>query len=214
VDAANCYPVRVIARATLAGTRVRVVGRRGVRQALRALGAEVVPGDVSGTPLVVAEGALNRMTGRRVRECLAAGDQVVVLAQRPAAARHLPVAASAAALATEWGSTPFLFTTDALASDVLPRTRVLTTELLSVDPAAAWTSLDGQPWAEHTVVGVFKPYPGQLAGTVVGRLRVDAGTLWLCQLPLCAAVLAGDAAAAGMLAGLVQGLSATDQQVE
>jgi hypothetical protein len=82
---------------------------------------------------------------------------------------------------------------------------VLTTELLSVDPAAAWTSLDGQPWADHTVVGVFKPYPGQLAGSVVGRLRVAGGTLWLCQLPLCAAVVAGDAAAAGILAGLVHG---------
>lgn len=82
---------------------------------------------------------------------------------------------------------------------------MLATEALSINPVAAWTTLDGRPWAEHTTVGVFKPYPGQVTGTLVGRLGVDAGTLWLCQLPLCAAVAAGEAAAAGLLAALVQG---------
>jgi hypothetical protein len=203
--AENSYPVRVIARPSLVGARVRVVGRRDLGTALRLLGAETAPVDEPGTPIVVGEGSLTRATGKQVRSCLAAGDQVVVLAQPPRAARHLPLPATAVALATEWGSTPFLFTTDALTSDVLPRRRVLTTELMSVDPSVAWTKLNGRPWAEHTFVGVFKPYPGQLTGTVLGRMAVGTGTLWLCQLPLCAAVEAGDAAAAGILAALVRG---------
>jgi hypothetical protein len=138
-----------------------------------------------------------------VRTLLAAGERVVLLAQQPRAARHLPVPAAAAELATEWGSTPFLFTTDAPTREVLPRRRVLTTELLSVSPTAAWTNLAGLPWAEQTFVGVMKPYPARLTGTVLGRSGVGGGTLWLCQLPLCAAVNAGDPAAAGILAAIV-----------
>jgi hypothetical protein len=205
VHAVNSYPVHVIARPGLDGTRVRVAGGRRVRQALRSLGAEIVSADDAETLLVVGEDALNRGSGKQARQLLAAGGRVVVLAQSPKAAPHLPVAAEAVALATQWGSTPFLFTTDAVTSAVLPRRRVLATELLSVTPTAAWTSLAGRPWADETFVGVFKPYPGQVTGTVLGRLPVGDGALWLCQLPLCAGVAAGDAAAAGILAALVRG---------
>ena len=205
VHAMNSYRVHVIARPTLAGIRVRVAGGRRVKTALRSLGAEIAPADEPGTPLVVGEGALSRSTGKQAGILLAAGERVVVLAQPPKQSRHLPVPAEAVALATEWGSTPFLFTTDAVTSDVLPRQQVLTTELLSVSPATAWTTIDGRPWAEQTYVGVFKPFPGQLTATVLGRLPVRAGMLWLCQLPLCAAVATGDAAAAGILAAVVRG---------
>lgn len=205
LNAVNSYPVHVIPRPTLAGTRVRVAGSRDLERAVRMLGAEIAPVNESGAPLVVGEGSLGRLTARQVRKCLDRGDRVVVLAQRPKAARHLPVPATAVALAAEWGSTPFLFTTDAVESGALPHRRVLTTEVLSVSPTAAWTSLNGRPWAEHTMVGVYKPFPGEVTGTVLGRLGVGPGTLWLCQLPLCAAVTAGDAAAAGILAAIVEG---------
>jgi hypothetical protein len=204
VTALNSYVVHAVARPTLAGVRVRVVGKGKAKRALRLLGAELVPATESGTPIVVSEGSLGRATGKQVKDRLAAGDRVVVLAQSPKAARHLPLPATAAALATEWGSTPFLFTTDSPAFAGLPRRRVLTTELLSVVPDAVWTGLSGRRWAEHTVVGAYKPYPGEIAGTVLGRLDVGAGTLWLCQLPLCAAAVAGDATATAVLAAVVR----------
>jgi hypothetical protein len=205
VAAVNRYRVHVVEAPTLAGTRVRVIGRRAVKAALRLLGAELAPMDEGGTPVVVGERLLGRPAGKQLARFLAAGERVVVLAQLPTAAGKLPVPATGAALATAWGSTPFLFTTDAVTGAVLPRRRVLTTELLSVSPTSAWTSLAGRTWAGTTYVGVFKPYPGRLAGTVLGSVHVDAGTLWLCQLPLCAAVNAGDAAAAAILAAIVRG---------
>jgi hypothetical protein len=201
----NSYPLRVIARPSLAGVRARVIGGRKVRAALRQLGADLAAEDEAGTPVVVGEGVLGRSAAAQVRARLEAGDHVVLLAQRPKAARYLPVPASAAALATEWGSTPFLFTTAEVACDALAPTRVLTTELLSAVPSAVWTELAGRPWAEHTAVGVFKPFPGQITGTVLGWLTVGSGTLSLCQFPLCAAVLAGDAAAAALLSAVVRG---------
>ncbi len=204
VTADNSYTVHVVARSTLDGVRVRVIGRRRVESALRSLGAQTVRADEPGLPVVVGEGALGRATGKQLRARLDAGDRVVVLAQPARAARHLPVPATAVALATEWGSTPFLFTTGDPVSGVLPRRRVLTTELLSVVPTAAWTDLDGHPWADQTLVGVYKPQPGEIAGTVLGRLRVGAGTLWLCQLALCGPAEAGDAAAAAILAAVVR----------
>jgi hypothetical protein len=205
VQAVNWYAVHVVERPALTGVRVRVVGAGSAEAALRSLGADIAPHDEPGAPVVVGEGSLDRTTGNQVGKRLAAGDRVAVLAQSPKAARYLPVTATSVALATEWGSTPFLFTTDAVTSDVLPRRRVLTTEVLGVTPAAAWTNLDGKPWAKRTLMGVFKPFPGQVTGTVLGSLDLGNGTLWLCQLPLCAAVAAGDAAAGAIFAALVRG---------
>ncbi|MDT4942234.1 MAG: hypothetical protein QOJ34_2323, partial [Pseudonocardiales bacterium] len=88
--------------------------------------------------------------------------------------------------------------------EILPPCRVLTTELLSVVPTGVWTGRGGRRWAGHTVVGVYKPHPGEIAGTVLGRLGIGAGTMWLCQLPLCAAVAAGDPAASAILAAIVR----------
>jgi hypothetical protein len=96
----------------------------------------------------------------------------------------MPCAAEMADLATEWGSTPFLFTTSAAGIAALPSHTVLTTEILEATPTAIWTALGGEGTAVETVVGSFKPYPGETAGTVVGRLRVQAGTLTVCQLPV------------------------------
>src|SRR5258708_27710003 len=94
-------------------------------------------------------------------------------------------------LATEWGSTPFVFTTSANDLASLPAQTILTTEILEATPTAVWTLLGGAGTHVETLVGVLKPYPAQVTGIVVGRVRVHGGTLTLCQLPVAAGAKAG-----------------------
>ena len=98
--------------------------------------------------------------------------------QRQQGLRHLPVPGTAVDVATAWGSTPFLFTGPTTLPG-LPPTTVLTTHLMATAVDVVWSSLD----ASQTLVGLWKPAPGPVSGTVVGQ--VDR--LWLCQLSLEAA---------------------------
>jgi hypothetical protein len=77
---------------------------------------------------VVGEGALDAEAGERVRERLAAGETVVVLAQELAAVAWYPVAAEMAEVATAWGSTVFHFTCDQRVLASLPERAVLAGE--------------------------------------------------------------------------------------
>lgn len=163
--ATNCYPLHVVARAA---------------------------SPAEDTVLVVGEGLLDAAMTATVDRRLREGGDVLVLAQPVDAAAFLPIPAGMTDLATQWGSTPFLFTTDARGIGSLPSQRVLTTEILEVTPTTVWTSLGAQV---ETLVGVFKPDPERVVGTVVGRLRAHNGTLTLCQLPLAAAASAGSALA-------------------
>jgi hypothetical protein len=192
----NSYQIQVVQPVTVASA-FQVVGQVPVG----AVGARAGTG-----PLVIGEGALDRETADRAQAALEAGRDVLVLAQPAANAPALPVPATAVDIATEWGSTPFLFTTADSGLPGLPGGRILTTEPMPVVPDTAWTTVDGQPWSARTLVGLYKPYPGEITGTLVGAHPVGAAWLWLCQLPLTAAVNEGDPLALALLADLLSRL--------
>jgi hypothetical protein len=130
---------------------------------------------------------------------------VLVLAQPAAALAHLPVAVVPVDVATEWGSTPFLYTGDAPALRAAEPGTVLTTELLTVVPDVVIRStVPGL----RTTVGMYKPFPDEIDGVAVGSVPVGAGRLWLCQLPLTAAAAQDDPTAVRVLADLVAAVDA------
>ena len=197
---ANCYPLHVVRSPERLG-RVVVVGDGGLQRALASLGAEIsTDGD---TLLVVGENRLDLAAAERIDGRLREGGDVLVLAQTPAVAKVIPLPAAMSALATGWGSTPFVFTTDAGRIGSLPAQTVLSTEILEVTPDSVWTALGGPGTHVETVVGVFKPFPHQVVGTAVGRLRVHEGTLTVCQLPLTGLARAGNPLARALLGDIV-----------
>jgi hypothetical protein len=152
---------------------------------------------------VVGEGALDEGTGRMVRERLAAGETVVVLAQNLGAAGWYPVAVELAEVATAWGSTVFHFTCDQRALPSLPERAVLAGEDATVVPTHLLTRVGEGTWPETCVVGAFKPVPDPLAGPVVGAVAVGPGRLVTCQYRLAEPARRGDPAARAILAELL-----------
>ena len=191
----NSYPLHVTQRAQL-NADAEIIGSEGTRSLLA---SATVASQAGAKLLIVGEGHLDAAAGQRARAALAAGRTVIVLRQAVEAAAFMPVDAAAIDVATEWGSTPFLFTGPATLPS-LPGTTVLTTELMSVVPDIVWTRLAGHAFATDTMIGLWKPDPGPIRGTVLGRVGVPSGDLWVCQLPL----EAGDHTAVGVLAELVQ----------
>jgi hypothetical protein len=74
----------------------------------------------------------------------------------------------------------------------LPPCSVLASELLSAAPEFVFTQLGDGPFAAETAIGVLKPPPDPMIGTVVGRMPVLAGRLTVCQLPITEQAIAGD----------------------
>ena len=192
----NRYEVHVLERP--AGDRqVRLAGSPADAAALAAAGLRV---DDERGPLVVGEGALSGAVAGFVVEELDAGHAVLVLAQPAGALAHLPVALTAVDVATEWGSTPFLYTGDEPVLRAAEPGTVLTTELLTVVPdVVVRSTLPGL----RTAVGMYKPFPDEIDGVAVGSVPVGAGRLWLCQLPVVAAAAQDDPTAVRVLADLV-----------
>ena len=153
--------------------------------------------------LVVGEGRLDEAAGEQVRQRLAAGETVVVLAQEGEAAGWYPVAVEVAEVRTAWGSTVFHFTCNQRALPSLPERAVLAGEDATVVPTHLPTRVGDATWPETTVVGAFKPVPDPLAGPVVGALPVGAGRLVLCQYRLGDAAGGGDPAARAILGHLL-----------
>jgi hypothetical protein len=153
---------------------------------------------------VVGEGALDEEAGMLVRERLAAGETVVVLAQDGAAAGWYPVGVELAEVATAWGSTVFHFTCDQRALPSLPERAVLAGEDATVVPSHLLTRVGDGTWPETTVVGAFKPVPDPLAGPVVGALPVGGGRLVTCQYRLAGPAGRGDPAALAILGDLLR----------
>jgi hypothetical protein len=153
---------------------------------------------------VVGEGALDEGTGRMVRERLAAGETVVVLAQDLGAAGWYPVAVELAEVATAWGSTVFHFTCDQRALPSLPERAVLAGEDATVVPTHLLTRVGDGTWPATTVVGAFKPVPDPLAGPVVGAGPVGPGRLVTCQYRLAEPARRGDPAALAILGDLLR----------
>lgn len=196
----NVYPIHVVASTRLTGA-VRLIGSAAEADLLASLGVTI---DEGANVLVVGETALTTTHGEVVADALRAEQTVVVLRQDVDAAKALPVDAVGIHLATEWGSTPFLFSGNCNGFSAIPPARVLTTEILSIVPDVLWTMVDGEPWLSNTVIAVYKPYPGEVRGTALGQLFVNGGSLWLCQLPLIAAAVSGDVAARSVLTDLLE----------
>ena len=153
--------------------------------------------------MVVGEGRLDEAVGGLVRERLAGGGTVVVLAQGSEAVGWYPVAVEMAEVATAWGSTVFHFTCDQRALPSLPERAVLAGEDASVVPTHLLTRVGAGTWPATTVVGAFKPVPDPLAGPVVGAEPVGLGRLVTCQYRLAEPARRGDPAALAILGDLL-----------
>jgi hypothetical protein len=153
---------------------------------------------------VVGEGMLDEAAGKLVRERLAAGETVVVLAQDLQAVGCYPVAVEMAEVATAWGSTVFHFTCDQRALPSLPERAVLAGEDATVVPTHLLTRVGEGTWPQTCVVGAFKPVPDPLAGPVVGAVAVGPGRLVTCQYRLAEPARRGDPAARAILAELLR----------
>ncbi|HLL66882.1 MAG TPA: glycoside hydrolase family 2 TIM barrel-domain containing protein [Micromonosporaceae bacterium] len=198
--AENRYPIHVVTPSP-SSTRypLRVLGATS-RAALADVGA--LPTD--GGPLVVGEGELDAQAGADAARTLAAGGTVVVLAQRPEAADHYPIDVELAPVDTAWGSSTFHFTTDSGALPSLPRRNLLVGEESTVQATSVLASVDGAVFPSEPVVIAYKPVPGAITGTVVGRHQVGDGRLLLCQYRLVEPARRGDAAARALLGDLVR----------
>jgi hypothetical protein len=189
----NCYPLHVV----------------GIGGAPAAQGA-----------MVVAEDALDAEAGAELAARLAQGEAVLLLAQDPDAARHLPFAATLSWLGTGWddsddagwGSSAYRFTTTTPWLASLPDATVLSTEDTTVPPRCVFTSIRGLPWPDTTAVGVYKPAPNPLQGALIGEVAVGPGRLVFCQVPLAAAAAAGDAMASALLGDLLRSVSSARTQ--
>ena len=201
LTAENDYPLTVLARPR-AEHAVCLLGSGHTADALAALGARL--GEAG--PIIVAEGALDAVSGAAAASALEAGETVLILAQQPGASSHYPVPATLREVATEWGPSMFHYTTDHGALPSLPRRTLLTTEDASIKPLHELMELDGG-WAAETVVAAFKPLPWLLHSTVVGVHPVGRGRLIVCQYRLAGRACGGDPLARAVLADLV-GLAA------
>jgi hypothetical protein len=206
LEVENRYTVHVVAPPSAVGVAVRMAGDTGtLGEALACVGAAASPSTGAGVgPLVVAEGGLRADVAEEVREWLAEGGVVVVLAQPVEAAEWYPMEVSLFAVETEWGSSVFHFTTDHGALPSLPRRNVLVAEDSTVQARSVVTSVDGSPFPDAPVVIAYKPVPGAMTGTVVGSHAVGPGRLVFCQYRLCERAVKGDAAACALLADLMR----------
>ena len=211
--AANTYPVRAVAPPPVDSPEhpsrwSATLPHRGPGRGPGADDAAPGPAERVFQPVpgvtVVGEGALDAEAGERVRERLAAGETVVVLAQELGAVAWYPVAVEMAEVATAWGSTVFHFTGDQRALPSLPERAVLAGEDATVVPTHLLTRVGDRTWPETTVVGAFKPVPDPLAGPVVGAVPVGGGRLVTCQYRLQEPAGRGDPAALAILGDLLR----------
>jgi hypothetical protein len=205
--AANSYPVRVVAPTAPGGVPVTAVGDTRIRAALQEAGAAITTAgdaDPGRDLLVIGERALHAHGAAAAAGWLRRGGHVLLQEQREPGLLPLPAPFRLTSLDTAWGSTPFIFTTAEPALAALPRAAVLASELLSASPDFVYTDLGEGPFTGEPAVAVLKPPPGELLGTVVGRVPVGPGLLTVCQLPLTDAALAGDPLALALISDLLR----------
>lgn len=197
--AENRYPMHVVAPPA-APFAVRLVGAGRTAEALARVGAR--PGPTG--PTIVAEDGLDAGTGAEIGARLAAGETVVVLAQRAETSRHYPIPVQLVEMETAWGSTEFHFTTDSGALPSLPRRMVLVAEESTIQARCVVTRVEAAAFPDDPVVIAYKPVPGAVTGTVVGAHRVGTGRLLLCQYRVTRRAALGDPAAGALLADVVR----------
>ncbi|HVE64904.1 MAG TPA: glycoside hydrolase family 2 TIM barrel-domain containing protein [Mycobacteriales bacterium] len=195
----NSYPIHVVAPPRSSAAVVRVVGDGRASDALATIG--VTAGNIG--PVLVAEGALDAGAGASIKELLAEGAAVVILAQQPAAAEHYPFQVRLESVATEWGSSVFHFTGDDGTLPSLPRRNVLVAEDSTIQATSIVTQVEAAQFPARPVVLAYKPHPGAVTGTVVGAHQLAHGRVIFCQYRLTDRAASGDAAARAMLGDLI-----------
>lgn len=193
VVAENRYPLHVVEEPHV-DAEVRVAGDAA---ALAAVGARAG----SCGPLVVAESALGDETAGRVRDELARGETVLVLAQPWETGLLYPVPFRIRAIDTRWGGSIFQFTTADSELRAFPPRTVFLGEDATFHARGVVVEVDGRPLPEQPMVVRYNPRGN--TGTLVGAHRVGGGRLVFCQYELSRRALAGDAAARALLADLV-----------
>jgi hypothetical protein len=197
--ARNRYPVHVVERPH-APVSVKLLGASDMlAQALQHVGASACQAG----PLVVDEASLSRAVKPQIEAELARGGTVLLLAQTPSAAEHYPMHVALEREHTQWGSSVFHFTTDTGALPTFPRQSMLVGEDATIHAHHIATRIAHEAFPDEPAVIGYKPVPGALTGTVVGRHRVGPGQVLFCQYRLIERVLGGDAAARGLLADLL-----------
>ena len=191
----NSYPLHAVAVATV-DDAVCVVGGGTTQRALQDVGARLA----AAAPLVVGEDALDEAATTLVRERLAAGETVVVLAQEPEAARWFPFPLTLWSVETRWG-TGFLFATDDSPLEALPRRRVFAGEDAGVHARSIVTAIDGRPFPQQPMIVRYNPRG--TTGTIVGAHPVGPGGLVFCQYRLAHRALGGEVVARALLSDLV-----------
>jgi Glycosyl hydrolases family 2, TIM barrel domain/Glycosyl hydrolases family 2, sugar binding domain/Glycosyl hydrolases family 2 len=200
IIAQNRYPIHVVRRAK-AQVPVQIVGEAEDTEAvLAAVGATIGKSGVA----VVPEAALDAGGGKRMRDILAEGGTVLVLAQGPEQGVHFPLPVELTPVATKWGSSVFHFTTYEGPVTALPRRAVLVAEDSTVQARSVVSEIEGAAFPDTPVVIAYKPVPSPMTGTVVGAHPVGRGLLILCQYRLTEPALRGDAAALALLADLLR----------
>ena len=211
------FPVHVVASTPVSGS-VRLAGGGATADAIRRTGAVVDPAPAAwdrrrpAPALVIGEGALGPATGALLGTALAAGASVLVLAQQPPAARHLPLPAGLETTPSELPA-PVRFTTGHHAVASLPRARVLSFEDAAMRPDAVFDRLGSGPWASEVAVGMLSA-DGTIRGTVVGAHDVGPGRLIVCQFRLAEPAAAGHAGAIALLADLLRWAAAPRRPFE
>lgn len=146
----------------------------------------------TGDVLLVGEGALADAWGDLNRHLQRKG-VAVVLAQ---AVGPYPGAHGLASIRTEWGGTPFRYTTDEPVVRAFPARTVLHVHDADIAPDAI--VVPAAPVA-HAAVGLFKPPPRPANGLVLGALSTGGGVVVVCQYRLHDDALAGRVTAQGVL---------------
>ena len=201
VIAENRYTLHVVAAPSAEDVAVRTVpANESLTRSLQSVGARRSDDGV----LLVAEGGLDGDTAGLVADELRRGQTVVVLAQPIDNAGNYPIPVKMHAMATEWGSSVFHFTTDNGALPSFPRRNVLVAEDSTVQAASVVTLVEDEAFPATPVVIAYKPVPGAITGTVVGSHPVGRGRLVFCQYRLTRAAAEGDAAALALLADVLR----------
>lgn len=131
---------------------------------------------------------------------LSTGAVAVVMAQHSSCGPVYPGADALLEIRSEWGGTPFRYTTDTPVVRAFPPQAVLHVHDSDVAPDAV--VVPAAP-VVAAAVGVFKPLPRQAAGLVVGALAVGGGTLVVCQYRLQTASASASATAQAVFADVV-----------
>lgn len=149
--------------------------------------------------LLVGEESIGGI-GNALHDHLARGHVAVVMAQTAADLAAYPGAAALVHVRTEWGGTPFRYTTDTPGIRSFPPRTVLHIHDADIAPD---TLVRPDAAVRYACVGVLKPPPRPASGLVLGAIAAGGGTIVVSQYRLHDPLLQGSATAHALLADVI-----------